>query len=94
MPEKSYEKLNQHDRQLRWYVLNPAKLKKSLINQQAYYILHEGEKDVLLSAVALIKQLSQDLPEKATFLERLFYAKPNFSFSYKHSKYTRTHPNE
>ncbi len=52
----------------KWYLINPLKLKRELL-------VTEDDKKQLLSAVRLICAISQNLPERALFRERLLYCK-------------------
>ncbi|WP_341756507.1 MULTISPECIES: hypothetical protein [unclassified Candidatus Tisiphia] len=83
---KDYQKLEESERDQKWYMLNPAKLNKNYLEEKAAFIVNEREKYILLRAVHFINKSTETMPVESSFLERLLYTKnfiPSCFFSSK-----------
>src|SRR5690242_11093423 len=72
--DEDYQQLPETDRNQRWFIVNDRVLKKEIINQSTALIVNEMEKHFIFSAVQLIHDYTKDLPDSATFKERLLYS--------------------
>lgn len=70
-----YNKLLEADRELKWYVVNPEKLRQHYAADPAAFVVDEYEKYLIMRAIAFIKHVSVKLPEETSFGKRLEYAK-------------------
>ena len=75
LPAEAYKTLLESEKELNWYMLNPAKLNKNYFAQQSAFIVNEREKSSLLKAVQFIDTTTARLPIETSFLERLLYTK-------------------
>ncbi|OZG31352.1 MULTISPECIES: hypothetical protein [Rickettsieae] len=83
---KDYQRLEESERDQKWYMLNPEKLNKNYIEEKAAFLVNEREKYILLRAVHFINTSTAEMPVESSFLERLLYTKkfvPSCFFSSK-----------
>ncbi|AXI24391.1 hypothetical protein CE557_583 [Cardinium endosymbiont of Sogatella furcifera] len=72
---EGYQQLSEIEQTQKWYILNAEKLNQNYIEEGAYFIVNEKEKNILLRAVQFIHFTSEKLATNASFLERLLYSK-------------------
>lgn len=72
LAEEHYIRLPVSERNKKWYVINPFKIKKY---RKETLVVDEKDKKQLLAAVRLICAISQQLGDTALFRERLLYCK-------------------
>lgn len=83
---KDYQKLEESERDQKWYMLNPEKLNKKYFEEKAAFVVNEREKYILLKAVHFINKTTATMPVESSFLEGLLYTKnfiPSCFFSSK-----------
>jgi hypothetical protein len=73
--DENYQQLSPNEQNQQWFIVQDRILKKEITNPNTALIVNEKEKHCIFNAVQLLQNYTKELPDSATFKERLLYAK-------------------